>query len=186
LTARVATAVDQTRQFSIALWIFAAGMLAWTIANAVLGGWVNVVTDLVIIVGAVMAAVGMPRAVDGIGLGPLRGGLWVMALAQFGQNLVTVTTGLSGTNAAPAFTVMLASVAMAVGAQRWSQDGWDGAAVPWLAAGFAGFAFEPVYYLVLQFVQGNPFGPFFPGAVLVALGAGLAAWACWAARRDTA
>lgn len=169
--------VQPRRLASLALWIFAAGMVGWTIANATLGGWVNVVTDIVIVVGAALVALGLPRALDGLGPGRLRTGLVLVAVAQFAQNLVTVTTGLSGTNAAPAFVVMAGSVAMLVGAKRWEADGWDAAALPWVTLGFAAFAFEPLYYLALQVIQAVPIGPFFPGAVLVGAGAALAAWA---------
>jgi hypothetical protein len=158
------------------LWVFAAGILAWTVANAQLGFWVNVATDLPIACFAALAALGLRNAVDGFGPGRLRLGLALVALGQGGQNVVSLLTKLSATNAAPILVVLAASIALAIGAKRWFEDGWDEAALPWVALGFAGFAFEPLYYFGLQVTQGNPFGVFFPGAVLVSVGGAVAAW----------
>ncbi len=168
--------VERTTLAGIGLWAFTAGIFLWIFPNASFGQVPNVVTDVVIVVGGVLAAVGLPRAVEGIGTGPLRWGLSIVAVAQLGQNLVTVATDLGPTNAAPASVVMLGALAVLVGAKRWQEDGWDLAAVPWLMAGFAGFAFEPLYYTVLGAVGGSFFGPYTPGAWLVAVGAGLAAF----------
>ncbi|HUR62014.1 MAG TPA: hypothetical protein VM286_06590 [Candidatus Thermoplasmatota archaeon] len=170
--------MESRRLATLGLWVFAGGMLAWAIANATLDGWVNVLTDLVILAGAVVAAIGLPRALDGLGPNALRSGLFAVAAAQLLQNAYTIATSLSATNAAPALVVAAASATLAIGARKWQDDGWDLAAAPWVAAGFAGYAFEPLYYIGLGFVQGQaPFGVFFPGSVLVATGAGLAAWA---------
>lgn len=160
----------------LGLWVFAAGILAWTIANAKLGLWANVVTDLPIACFAALAALGLRNAVEGFGPGRLRLGLAFVALGQGGQNLYSLLTKLSATNAAPVFVVLAASIALAIGAKRWFEDGWDSAALPWVAAGFAGYAFEPLYYFLQQVTKGNPFGVFFPGAVLVSIGGAIAAW----------
>jgi hypothetical protein len=169
--------VRSVRLAAIGVWVFAAGIFAWIFPNLGLGATANVLTDSLIAVGAGVAAFGLPRAVDGIGNGPWRCGLLAVALAQFGQNLVTLVANLTPTDATPVLVVMLASVALVIGIRRWQADGWDRDATPWLAIGFAGYAFEPVYYLVLGAVQGTFLGPFFIGSVLVAIGAGLAGWA---------
>jgi hypothetical protein len=158
------------------LWAFTAGIFAWIFPNVAEGSVPNAVTDVVIVAGGALAAFGLPRAVEGIGTGPLRWGLCIAALGQLSQNLVTVTTRLGLTNAAPAFVVLLGAVAVLVGVGRWKEDGWDLSALPWLAVGFAGFAFEPLYWTVFGAVQGSFFGPYTAGAWLVGLGAGLAAW----------
>lgn len=168
--------MERTGLAALGLWVFTAGIFAWIFPNLANGSVANAVTDVVIVAGGVLAAVGVVRAVEGIGTGPLRWGLSIVALAQLSQNVVTVTTGLGPVNAAPAFVVMAASVAVLVGVKRWQEDGWDLASLPWLMAGFAGFAFEPLYYFVLGAVGGSFFGPYSPGAWLVAVGAGLASW----------
>lgn len=161
---------------ALALWVFTAGVFAWIFANLSQDSAANAVTDAAIVAGGLLAAVGLPRAVDGIGTGPLRAGLALVALFQFGQNLVSAFS-LNATNAAPVFVVLLAAVALAIGVARWREDGWSLAALPWLMAGFAGFAFEPLYYNVLGFAHGRFWGPYALGAWLVLAGAGLAAWA---------
>jgi hypothetical protein len=171
----VGAAMQRSGLAAIALWVFTAGIFAWIFPNLSLGSVPNALTDVAIVLGGVLAAVGLPRAVEGIGTGPLRTGLVAIALFQFGQNLVSAFS-LSATNAAPVFVVMLAAVALAVGAWRWQEDGWDLAALPWLMAGFAGFAFEPLYYNALGFAGGRFWGPYALGAWLVLAGAGLAAW----------
>ena len=167
------------------LWVFTAGIFAWIFPNAALGQNANVVTDVVIAAFGVLAAVGLPRAVDGIGTGPLRWGLAGVAVCQLAQNLITAATGLNSVTAAPVFVVMAASAAVAVGVKLWQEDDWDPAATPWLAAGFAGFAFEPVYYFVRGLAQGSPFGPYFTGALLVAVGGILCAVAFRPRRGET-
>jgi hypothetical protein len=174
--AGLAAAMQRSSLAALGLWVFTAGILAWVFPNATQGAMANVVTDAAIVLGGALAAFGLPRAVEGIGTGPLRVGLAVVALFQLGQNLVTIATKLSPTNAAPAFVVLFASAAVLVGVKRWQEDGWDLAPLPWLAGGFAGFAFEPVYFFVLGAVQGSFYGPYSIGAWLVAIGAGLAAW----------
>lgn len=172
---RVGGAMQRSSLGALGLWVFTAGIFAWIFPNLALGSVPNAVTDVAIVAGGVLAAFGLPRAVEGIGTGPLRTGLVLVALFQLGQNLVTLATNLSPTNAAPATIVLLASAAVLVGAKRWQEDGWDLAALPWLAGGFAGFAFEPLYYNVLGFAGGRFWGPYALGAWLVAAGAGLAA-----------
>lgn len=161
---------------ALGLWVFTAGIFAWIFPNLSLGSTPNALTDAAIVVGGLLAAFGLPRAVEGIGTGPLRVGLSVVAFFQLGQNLVTAATKLSAQSAAPVVVVMLASLALLVGVKRWQEDGWDLAALPWLAAGFGGFAFEPLYYNVLGWAHGRFWGPYALGAWLVAVGALLAAW----------
>lgn len=177
-------AVDRVGWARLGLWVFTAGIFAWIFPNLVLGEGANVVTDVVITLSGVAAAIGLPRAVDGAGTGLLRVGLVGVALCQFAQNAISAATDLGATNGAPVAVVMLASVAVALGAFRWQEDGWDLRALPWLAAGFAGFAFEPLYYLILQVVSGDGFTGYLPGTILVAAGAVLAAWAFWGARGE--
>lgn len=161
---------------AVALWVFAAGIFAWIFANASNGSVANAVTDAIIAAGGVLAALGLPRAVAGLGTGLLRTGLVVVALFQLGQNVVSLFS-LSPSSAAPVAVVLLASVALVVGVNRWREDGWDLTALPWLMAGFAGFAFEPLYYFTLGTVQGPALNAYTPGTVLVAAGSLLAAWA---------
>lgn len=156
------------------LWVFTAGAFAWIFPNLVLDQLTNALTDVVIVVFGILAAIGLPRAVEGVGTGLLRWGLIGVAVAQFTQNLVSAFS-LDAGSAAPVIIVMVGSVAVVIGAQRWQEDGWDLAAMPWLAGGFVAFAFEPVYYFLLGLGSGSPFGPYFPGAVLVAVGAVLCA-----------
>jgi hypothetical protein len=176
--------VERVGWARLGLWVFTAGIFAWIFPNLALGEGVNVGTDVVITIFGVLAALGLPRAVDGLGVGLLRVGLVGVALCQFAQNAISAVTDLTGTNATPVVVVMLASVAVVVGIFRWRQDSWDGDALPWLAAGFAGFAFEPLYYLVLTLAGGGGFSGYLPGTVLVAAGAGVTAWAFWAARDE--
>lgn len=169
--------MDRLGWARVGLWTFTAGIFAWIFPNASAGNTVNVLTDVVIVAAGILTAIGLPRAVDGIGNGLFRWGLVGVAVGQFGQNLNTAATGFGAVTAAPVIVVMLASVAVVIGARRWQEDDWDLAATPWLMGGFAGFAFEPVYYFIVGLVQGNPLGPYFPGAVLVGAGAILAALA---------
>lgn len=169
--------MEPDRLARIALWVFAAGNLAWVIANAIGGNAVNVGTDLVIVVGALIAAWGLPDAVDGLGPGRLKTGLLLVAVPEFLQNVVTATTKLGGSNAAPVLVVLVTSAALGVGAVRWTDDGWDRRATPWIALGFLGLGFEPLYYFILQAAGGNPFGRFFAGALGVAAGSLMSAWA---------
>jgi hypothetical protein len=177
--------VERVGWARLGLWVFTAGIFAWIFPNAALGETANVVTDVVITVFGILAAIGLPRAVDGIGAGLLRVGLVGIALCQFAQNAIAAATGLDGTNAAPVFVVMLAAAAVVLGASRWQQDGWDLRALPWLAAGFAGFAFEPLYYLILQVVTGDGPTGYLPGTILVGAGAAMASWAFWGARNES-
>ena len=174
--------MDRVGWARLGLWVFTAGIFAWIFPNIDQGEGANVATDVVISLFGALAAIGLPRAVDGLGGGLLRVGLVGVALCQFAQNAITAATGLDGTNGAPVFVVMLAAVAVVVGALRWRDDGWDLGALPWLAAGFAGFAFEPVYYLILQVVTGDGFTGYLPGTILVGAGAAVAAWSFWGAR----
>lgn len=157
------------------LWAYTAGIFAWIFPNVAGGATANAVTDVVIVLGGLLAAVGLPRAVAGIGTGPLRWGLSIVALAAASQNAVSAFS-LDPTSAAPVAVVLASAVCLLVGVRRWQEDGWDLAALPWLALGFAGLAFEPLYYVVLGAVGGSFFGGYTPGSVLVAAGAGLAAW----------
>ena len=168
--------VDQAR---LGLWVFTAGIFAWIFPNAILGTGANVVTDVVITVFGILAAVGLPRAVDGLGSGLLRTGLVGVAVCQFAQNALTAAAGLGATNTAPVLVILLAAVVVAVGAFRWRENGWDADALPWLAVGFAGFSFEPLYYLTLQLATGDGYTGYLPGTVLVGAGALLAAWSFW-------
>lgn len=177
--------MDRVGWARLGLWVFTAGIFAWIFPNLALGQGANVVTDIVITVFGILAAVGLPRSVDGIGNGLLKTGLIGVALCQFAQNLISALTDLDGVNAAPVAIVMLASAAVIVGAFLWREDGWDARALPWLAAGFAGFAFEPLYYLLRQVAGGDGgFSGYLPGTLLVAAGAVLATWGFWAARDD--
>jgi hypothetical protein len=173
--------VDAARLVRIGLWLVAAGNAAWLVTNLANGFWVNVVTDLVIILGCAIAALALPRALDGIGLGGWRAGLLVVAAAHFAQNFLNVfVDGLDLPDESMLFVVMAASVAVAVGALRWREDGWDAGAAPWLAAGFAGIAIEPLYYGLTGLA--DPWqGGYLPGILLVAAGALTAAWAFWKA-----
>jgi hypothetical protein len=166
----------------LGLWLFTAGIFAWIFPNLAFDAIANAATDVVIVLFGVLAVIGLPRAVDGLGTGLLRTGLVGVALCQFAQNAISAAA-LTATNGAPVLVVLVASVAVVVGAFRWREDGWDTGAVPWLAAGFAGFAFEPAYYLVLTAVSGGAPG-YIPGSILVAVGAGLAAWSFWAVRNE--
>ncbi|HUR26096.1 MAG TPA: hypothetical protein VM327_08810 [Candidatus Thermoplasmatota archaeon] len=169
--------MDRTGLARLGLWVFTAGIFAWIFPNVADGLAANVATDIAIVIGGALAAIGLPRAVAGLGTGLLRWGLAIVALCQGGQNLITAATRLDGVNAAPVFVVLAASIALAFGIRRWQEDGWDGSATPWLAVGFAGFAFEPVYYVARGFLEGGGLGPYFAGSVGVAVGAALAAWA---------
>jgi hypothetical protein len=177
--------MDRLGWARLGLWVFTAGIFAWIFPNLALKAWANAVTDVVIVVFGVLAAIGVGRAVDGLGTGLLRTGLVGVALCQFAQNAIAATT-LDSVTTAPVLVILAASVALAVGAFRWRDDGWDGGALPWLAAGFAGFAFEPLYYLVRTLVVGDGFAGYLPGTVLVAAGAVLCAWTFWAARDEAA
>lgn len=168
------------------LWLFTAGIFGWIFPNLADGDYVNVFTDVVIVVSGILAAVGLPRAIDGIGNGLLRTGLVGVAIGQAMQNVVSSLAGFDAGSAAPRFVVMLAAVALVVGVKLWQEDGWDARALPWLAGGFLGFAFEPVYYFLLGLAGGSPFGRYFPGSVGVAAGALLAMWGFWTARMDAA
>jgi hypothetical protein len=161
---------------TLGLWVFTLGILGWIFPNVGQGNLVNVATNGLLLPFGVLAAVGLPRAVDGIGTGPLRWGLGGIAACQLLQNLVTAATGLGPVNATPVIAVILACVALLIGVKRWQEDAWDESATPWVAGAFAGFAFEPLYYMVLGIAGGSLFGPFFPGALLVAIGGALAAW----------
>jgi hypothetical protein len=172
--------MEPDRLARLAFWVFAAGNLAWAIQNGITGNGVNVATDLVVVVGAVVAAWGLRDAVDGLGPGRFRTGLWLVAIPEFGQNVVTATTKLGAGNATPVLAVLAASVLLAVGTLRWVADGWERAALPWLALGFAGLAFEPLYYFTLNLATqgGTIFGSgFFPGILGVSIGGLLLAWA---------
>lgn len=176
--------MDRVGWARLGLWVFTAGIFAWIFPNLVLEQWANVVTDVVITVFGVLAAIGLGRAVDGLGGGMLKVGLIGIAVCQFAQNAISAATDLNATNAAPVFVVMLAAVAVVVGSVRWREDGWDAAALPWLALGFAGFAFEPLYYFVLTLVGDGGFSGYLPGTILVAVGAALAAWSFYVARDE--
>lgn len=175
--------MDRLGWTRLGLWVFTAGIFAWIFPNVVEGNGVNVATDVVITVFGVLAAVGIGRAVYGAGLGLLKVGLVGVALCQFAQNATKVPTDLGAGNAAPVIVVLLAAVAVVVGALRLKEDGWDPAALPWLAAGFAGFGFEGLYYLALSVAEAD-FGGYFPGTVLVGVGGVLSAWSFWAARGE--
>lgn len=168
--------MDRVGWARVGLWVFSAGMLGWVVANATQALFTNVLTDAIIVVGGLLAAYGLPGAVDGVGHASLRTGLMLTALCQFGQNVVTILTKLNAVNGAPATIVMLCSVCMGVGVVLWNEDGWNRRSLLWICIGFAGFAFEPVYYF-FRSLGGNIVGPYFTGQVLVAVGGGLAAWA---------
>ena len=178
--------MDSLGRARFGLWVFTAGIFAWIFPNLILGETANVWTDVVIAAFGVLAAFGLPRAVDGLGVGMLRVGLVGVAVCQFAQNGISAATGLDATNGTPVSVVMLASVAVVAGAFRWREEGWDAGALPWLAAGFAGFAFEPLYYLVLTLAGGGGFTGYLPGSLLVAAGAVLAAWGFWSTRGEAA
>jgi hypothetical protein len=171
----------------LGLWLLAAGNAAWTVTNAANGLWVNAVTDVVIILGCAIGALSLGRALDGIGLGGWRTGLLILAGAHFAQNLSNVFVGgLDLPDEWTLFAVLAASVAVAVGAFAWREDGWDGRAAAWLAAGFAGIAVEPLYY-GLRYTWANPWqGGYLPGIVLVVAGALMGAWGFWRARGEAA
>lgn len=159
------------------LWVFTLGIFGWIFPNVGDGNTANVLTDIAIVAAGIAAAVGLPRAVEGLGPGWLRWGLVGVAAGQFGQSVNTAVQGLNGVNGPSVAVILLAAVAVAIGAWRWTADAWDRAATPWLAGGFLGFAFEPIYYFVRGAFQGDPFGPYFPGSLAVAVGSLLAAWA---------
>ena len=174
--------MEPGRLVRIGLWLLAAGNVAWTVTNAANGLAVNVVTDIVIVVGCAIAALSLGRALDGVGLGGWRTGLLVVAGAHFAQNLLNALDGVALPDEGVLFAVMAAAAAVAIGAIRWSDDGWDTLALPWLAAGFLGIALEPLYY-GLRYVWSDPWqGGYTPGIVLVAAGSLTAAWGCWRAR----
>lgn len=163
--------MEPGRLVRIGLWLLAAGNVAWTVTNAANGLMVNVVTDIVIVIGCAIAALSLGRALDGVGLGGWRTGLLVVAGAHFAQNLLNAIDGLAFPDEWVLFAVMAASAAVAIGAIRWSDDGWDARATPWLAAGFFGIALEPLYY-GLRYTWSDPWqGGYTPGIVLVAAGA---------------
>lgn len=169
----------------LGLWLLAAGNVAWTVTNTANGLAVNAVTDVAIVVGCAIAALSLGRALDGIGAGAWRVGLLVVAAAHFAQNLLNAVDGLSFPDEWVLFAVMMASVAVGVGALRWREDGWHAAALPWLAGGFLGIAVEPLYY-GLRYVWSDPWqGGYTPGIVLVTAGALTAGWAFHRARTDT-
>ena len=155
------------------LWVFTAGIFGWIFPNinAGAGNPTNALTDVVIVLFGVLAAMGLPRAADGIGTGVLRWGLGGIGVCQFGQNVVTAAQ-LDPFQAPPAIVILLASAALLVGVWRWKELCWDTQATPWVFAAFAGFAFEPLYYTVRGGVS-----PYFPGGVLVLAGSLLCAWA---------
>ena len=173
----MAAAMEPDRLARLGFWAFALGNLAWAAANLTgqTPSVVNSATDVVVFVGALLAAAGLPDAVDSFGAGRFRTGLALVAVPELGQNAYSAATRLGPFNAAPILVVLLASAALLVGVWRWRGDGWVAAAAPWIMAGFTGLAFEPVYYF-LRGLASNPFGPFFPGAVGVALGGTLLAW----------
>lgn len=177
--------MDPARLVRIGLWLLAAGNVAWTVTNASYGLAVNVVTDLVIVVGCAIAALSLGRALDGVGLGGWRSGLLVVAAAHFAQNFLNALDGLAFPDEWTLFPVMLASVLVAVGAFRWRDDGWDAAATPWLAAGFLGIAIEPLYfglrYLWTDLWQGG----YTPGILLVAAGTITGGYGFLRSREDT-
>lgn len=182
--APVAAAVEPDKAMRLGLWLLAAGNLAWTVVNWANGLWVNVVTDLVILAGCALAATGLAHALDGLGPGRWKAGLFVLAGAHFAQNLLNATDGLDFPDEWVLFAVMAGSAALAIGAFRWTEDGWDPRATPWLAAAFAGIALEPLYY-GLRYTWVDPWqGGYLPGIVLVAAGCLLAAWASLAAARQ--
>lgn len=173
--------MEPGRLVRIGLWLLAAGNVAWTVTNASYGLLVNVVTDIVIVVGCAVAALSLGRALDGAGLGGWRAGLLFVAGAHFAQNLLNAIDGLAFPDESTLFAVMAASVAVAVGAFRWRDDGWDKGATPWLAAGFLGIALEPLYF-GLRYTWSDPWqGGYMPGIILVAAGTLVAAWAFWKA-----
>ena len=175
--------MEPGRLVRLGLWLLAAGNAAWAVTNLGNDLWVNVVTDLVIIAGCAIAALSLGRALDGIGLGGWRTGLLVIALAHFGQNFLNAIDGLAFPDEVTLFVVMLASIAVAIGAFRWRDDGWDAGATPWLAAGFLGIALEPLYF-GLRYTWTDPWqGGYLPGIVLVTTGALLAAWGFWRSRQ---
>lgn len=161
---------------TLGLWVFTLGIFGWIFPNVADGNMVNVATNALLLPFGMLAAIGLPRAIDGIGTGPMRWGLGGLAVCQFLQNLITAATNLGPINATPTIVILLACVALFIGIKRWQEDAWDESATPWIAGGFAGFAFEPLYYIVLGLVGGSPFGPYFPGALGVAVGGSLAAW----------
>ena len=176
--------MDAGRLVRMGLWLLAAGNLAWTVTNASYGLLVNVVTDLVIIAGCAIAALSLGRALDGVGLAGWKTGLLIVAGAHFAQNLLNTFDGVSFPDESMLFVVMAASAAVAVGAFLWREDGWDARALPWLAAGFAGIAVEPLYYGLTGLA--DPWqGGYLPGIVLVAAGAILAALGSWKASTDS-
>lgn len=176
--------MEPDKAMRLGLWLLAAGNLAWTVTNWANGLWVNVVTDLVILAGCALAATGLGDALDGLGPGRWKAGLLVVAAAHFAQNLLNAVDGVALPDEWTLFAVMAASAALAVGAFRWTEDGWDLRATPWLAVGFAGIALEPLYF-GLRYTWSDPWqGGYMPGIVLVAAGCLLAAWASFAAARQ--
>lgn len=168
------------------LWVYTAGIFAWIFPNMADGDYVNAFTDVVVVAFGTTAAVGLGRAVDGIGTGPLRVGLSGILVGQFMQNAIASATDWNTFSAAPRLVVMAAAVLVAIGVKRWQEDDWDREATPWLALGFAGFAFEPLYYQGRGLMDGSFRGPFALGALLVLVGSALAAWAFWRGRGGSA
>ena len=166
----------------LGLWVYTAGIFAWIFPNIGEGEYANAVTDVVIVLFGLLAAMGLPRAVDGIGTGLLRWGLSGILFGQFMQNAIASATDWNTFSAAPRLVVMAGAVLMAIGVKKWQEDEWDHQATPWLALGFAGFACEPLYYQVIGVATGSFFGPYALGALLVLAGSALAAWAFRPAR----
>ena len=169
--------MDSRGGVKLGLALLALGNVAWTITNLVHDLWVNVVTDIVIVTGCMLAILGVEDAADGSGSGRWRTGLVIVALAHFAQNFLNAIDGLALPDEWVLFVVMVAAIALLVGAIRWSTDGWDTGAAQWLCAGMVGIALEPAYFL-LRYVWTDPWASgYLPGELLVLAGALTAAWA---------
>src|ERR1044072_938251 len=90
--ARVPAAMQRSGLGAIALWVFTAGIFAWIFPNLSLGSPANAATDAAIVLGGILAAVGLPRAVEGIGTGARRLGRSIAAVFHPSQNIVPATT----------------------------------------------------------------------------------------------
>lgn len=169
--------MDARRAAVWGLWVFTLGNFAWVVRNLANGAVVDALTDIVIVAGGATAAASFGRALDGIGPGWFRSGLWIVAAAGIVQHVVSLSGGLELPDGLTHFVVLAGSFGLAWGAFLWEDDGWNLRAAPWIAAGLLGLGLEPFYFLVLHSLPDPWQSGYLPGILLVSAGAFLAAWA---------